>query len=137
MIHEGQLGYQERGLLKVVDLGEWWKSQTGLPLPLGCNVVRKDLGKEIIRKLERLMKKSIEYALSHREEALSFATKYAREIKEDKAKVGRFVSMYVNQRTLDYGEDGRKAVRLLLELGYKQGIIKVPPPDVVFSDEVS
>ncbi len=84
MIHEGQLGYQERGLLKVVDLGEWWKSQTGLPLPLG-----------------------------------------------------RFVSMYVNQRTLDYGEDGRKAVRLLLELGYKQGIIKVPPPDVVFSDEVS
>ena len=84
VIHEGQLGYQERGLLKVVDLGEWWKSQTGLPLPLG-----------------------------------------------------RFVSMYVNQRTLDYGEDGRKAVRLLLELGYKQGIIKVPPPDVVFSDEVS
>ena len=93
MIHEGQLGYQERGLLKVVDLGEWWKSQTGLPLPLGCKVVRKDLGKEIIRKLERLMKKSIEYALSHREEALSFATKYAREIKEDKAKVGRFVSI--------------------------------------------
>ncbi|WP_448583482.1 menaquinone biosynthesis family protein [Thermocrinis sp.] len=135
VIHEGQLGYQGRGLLKVVDLGEWWKSQTGLPLPLGCNVVRKDLGKEVIKKIERLMKKSIEYALSHREEALSFAIEYARDIKDEKAKVDRFVSMYVNQRTLDYGEDGRKAVRLLLELGYQQGIIKVPPPNIIFSDE--
>ncbi len=135
VIHEGQLGYQGRGLLKVVDLGEWWKSQTGLPLPLGCNVVRKDLGKEVIKKIERLMKKSIEYALSHREEALSFAIEYARDIKDEKAKVDKFVSMYVNQRTLDYGEDGRKAVRLLLELGYQQGIIKVPPPNIIFSDE--
>jgi len=136
VIHEGQLGYKDKGLLKLVDLGEWWKFQTGLPLPLGCNVVRKDLGDEVIRKIERLMKKSVEYALSHREEALSFAIKYARDIKEDRAKVDKFVSMYVNQRTLDYGEDGRRAVRLLLDLGYKQGIIKVPPPKVIFSDEV-
>jgi len=135
VIHEGQLSYKDRGLLKVVDLGEWWQSQTDLPLPLGGNVVRKDLGKDVIKKIERLMRKSVEYALLHREEALNFALRYAREIKEDRAKVDRFVGMYVNHRTLDYGEDGRRAVRLLLEMGYEKGIIKVPPPRLIFSDE--
>jgi|GEM_PF-2011258 len=115
----------------MVEVSNW--PSTTLGLRGGKERFREGNYKEVRKTYE----KSIEYALSHREEALSFATKYAREIKEDKAKVGRFVSMYVNQRTLDYGKDGRKAVRLLLELGYKQGIIKVPPPDVVFSDEVS
>ncbi|WP_448587589.1 menaquinone biosynthesis family protein [Thermocrinis sp.] len=137
LIHEGQLIYEDRGLVKLVDLGQWWKEKTSLPLPLGCNVVRKDLGLELIRKIERLMKESVRYALAHKEEALSFAKNYARDIKDDHLKVDRFVSMYVNHRTLDYGEDGRKAVRLLLTLGYEKGIIKVPPPKIIFSDERS
>jgi Predicted periplasmic solute-binding protein len=136
VIHEGQLSYKDKGLSKVVDLGEWWKESFGLPLPLGCNVVRKDLGKEIIQKIERLMRKSVEYALSHPEEALKYAREYARDIKKDTEKTKKFVSMYVNERTIDYGEDGRRAVRLLLSLGYQRGIIGVPPPEVLFSDEV-
>jgi 1,4-dihydroxy-6-naphthoate synthase len=136
VIHEGQLSYKDKGLSKVVDLGEWWKESFGLPLPLGGNVVRKDLGKEIIQKIERLMRKSVEYALSHPEEALKYAREYAREIKEDTEKTKKFVSMYVNERTIDYGEDGRRAVRLLLSLGYQRGIIEVPPPEMIFSDEV-
>ncbi len=136
VIHEGQLSYKDKGLNKVVDLGEWWKESFGLPLPLGGNVVRKDLGKEIIQKIERLMRKSVEYALSHPEEALKYAREYARDIKEDTEKTKKFVSMYVNERTIDYGEDGRRAVRLLLSLGYQRGIIEVPPPEMIFSDEV-
>jgi 1,4-dihydroxy-6-naphthoate synthase len=136
VIHEGQLSYKDKGLSKVVDLGEWWKESFGLPLPLGGNVVRKDLGKEIIKKIERLMRKSVEYALSHPEEALKYAREYARDIKEDTERTKKFVSMYVNERTIDYGEDGRRAVRLLLSLGYQRGIIEVPPPEVIFSDEV-
>ncbi|QID32877.1 MqnA/MqnD/SBP family protein [Pampinifervens florentissimum] len=136
VIHEGQLSYQDRGLQKMVDLGKWWQEKTNLPLPLGCNVVRKDLGAELIRKMERLMRNSIEYALQHKEEALSFAREYARDIKEDMERTGRFVSMYVNHRTLDYGEDGRQAVRLLLQMGIERGIIKAKMLEVIFSDEV-
>ncbi|RMH03243.1 MAG: ABC transporter substrate-binding protein [Aquificota bacterium] len=136
VIHEGQLSYEEKGLVKVLDLGEWWKKETGLPLPLGCNIIRKDLGWEVIKKFERLMRKSVEYALSHTEEALSFAKEYARDIKEDDEKTRRFVGMYVNERTLDYGEEGRRAVRLLLEMGISRGIIKASMPEVIFSDEV-
>lgn len=136
VIHEGQLSYVDKGLKKIVDLGQWWQEKTGLPLPLGCNVVRKDLGTENIRKIEKLMKESIRYALEHREEAIEFAREYARDIKEDMERTNRFVGMYVNHRTLDYGEDGRDAVRLLLKLGVERGIIKVDMPHTIFSDEV-
>lgn len=136
VIHEGQLSYVDKGLKKIVDLGQWWQEKTGLPLPLGCNVVRKDLGLENIRKIERLMKESIKYALEHKEEAIEFAREYARDIKEDMERTKRFVSMYVNHRTLDYGEDGRKAVKLLLKLGIERGIIKADMPHNIFSDEV-
>ncbi len=136
VIHEGQLSYQDRGLKKVVDLGQWWMGKTNLVLPLGGNIIRKDLGVEIIRKMERLMRRSIEYALQHREQALSFAREYARDIKEDTERTNRFVSMYVNHRTLDYGEDGRRAVRLLLQMGIERNIIEANMPEVIFSDEV-
>ena len=136
VIHEGQLSYQDRGLKKVVDLGQWWMEKTNLVLPLGGNIIRKDLGVEIIRKMERLMRRSIEYALQHREEALSFAREYARDIKEDTERINRFVSMYVNHRTLDYGEDSRRAVRLLLQMGIERNIIEANMPEVIFSDEV-
>ena len=136
VIHEGQLSYQDKGLKKFIDLGKWWQEKTGLPLPLGCNVVRKDLGIQTIRKIERLMKESIKYALEHKEEALEFARKYARDIREDKERTDKFVSMYVNERTLDYGEDGRQAVKLLIQLGIEKGIIKGDMPHTIFSDEV-
>lgn len=106
----------------MVDLGEWWKESFGLPLPLGGNVVRKDLGKEIIQKIERLMRKSVEYALSHPEEALKYAREQCKGHKRRHRKTKKFVSMYVNERTIDYGEDGRRAVRLLLSLGYQRGL---------------
>ncbi len=136
VIHEGQLSYLDRGLTKVVDLGQWWKEKYGLVLPLGCNVVRKDLGKETIRKIEKLMRESVEYAINHMDMALEYAKEYARDIKESEEKTKRFVSMYVNQRTIDYGEDGRRAVRLLLRLGKEANIIKVDIPEKVFSDEL-
>ncbi|NPA41116.1 MAG: ABC transporter substrate-binding protein [Aquificae bacterium] len=135
VIHEGQLTYADHGLTKIVDLGEWWKKKYDLPLPLGCNIVRKDLGSEVIRKIERLMRKSIEYSLREREKALSYAIDYARDLQEDRQRTDKFVGMYVNHRTVDYGEDGREAVRLLLRLGREKGIIKVPIPKVIFSDE--
>ncbi len=136
VIHEGQLTYKDRGLHSVVDLGKWWKEKTGLPLPLGCNVVRKDLGKEVIKRIERLMRKSVEYALKEREKALSYAVDFARDLKEDVNRTEKFVSMYVNERTVDYGEDGRRAVRLLLKMGRERGIIKTEVPEVIFSDEI-
>ncbi len=135
VIHEGQLTYQDYGLTKIIDLGEWWKEETGLPLPLGCNIVRKDLGKETISKIERLMRKSVEYALKEREKALAYAIDYARDLQEDRERTGRFVSMYVNERTVDYGKDGREAVRLLLKLGRERGIIETEIPEIIFSDE--
>ncbi len=136
VIHEGQLTYSDHGLIKVVDLGEWWKERYGLPLPLGCNIVRKDLGKSVIRKLEGLMRKSIEYSLRERDRALAYAIEYARGLQEDKDRTDKFVGMYVNHRTVDYGEDGRKAVRLLLKLGRERGVIKKDIPEIIFSDEV-
>jgi 1,4-dihydroxy-6-naphthoate synthase len=124
IIHEGQLTFQNQGLHLVVDLGVWWQEQTGLPLPLGGNVVRRDLGAETIRNISRLLKESIRYALDHRSAALDYALKYARDM--DKALADRFVGMYVNDWTLDYGERGRAAVRKLLDEGYKAGVIPKP-----------
>jgi 1,4-dihydroxy-6-naphthoate synthase len=109
------------GFSLMEDLGEWWYSETGLPLPLGGNVVRRDLGEETIREVARLIKASIQYALDHREEALAYALDYARDLPREQA--DRFVSMYVNEWTVDYGETGRKAVRALLSRGHEAGVI--------------
>lgn len=136
IIHEGQITYEDRGLYKFVDLGEDWKNKYGLPLPLGCNIVRKDLEYDVIKKIEKLMKQSIEKALEIREEALSYAINYARELEKDVNKTDTFVSMYVNERTIDYKEDGKEAVRLLYKLGKEKGIIKVDIPEIIFTDEV-
>ncbi len=124
IIHEGQLTFQNQGLSLVVDLGVWWQEKTGLPLPLGGNVVRRDLGHETISEVSRLLKQSIQYALDHRKESLEHALKYARDM--DISLADRFVGMYVNEWTLDYGERGREAVRRLLEEGHKAGIIPSP-----------
>lgn len=122
IIHEGQLTYAEEGLHLVADLGEWWARETdGLPMPLGGNVIRKDLGPELMRQVSRLLRESIAYALEHREAALDYAKEYGRGL--DEAQTDEFVDMYVNQRTLDYGEDGRQAVQLFLDRGYRAGII--------------
>jgi len=122
IIHEGQVTYSDIGLHKVLDLGEWWYDQTSLPLPLGANVIRKDLGMDKMRQISELLKASIQYALEYHTEALDYAMTYARGIKEDLA--DRFVGMYVNDYTLDYGEKGRAGVRRLLEWGYQAGVIK-------------
>jgi 1,4-dihydroxy-6-naphthoate synthase len=124
IIHEGQLTFQNLGLHRVVDLGVWWQDRTGLPLPLGGNAVRRDLGKKPMRQISRLLKESIRYALAHRSEALDYALRYARNM--DKALADRFVSMYVNEYTLDYGPRGREAVRRLLDEGHRAGIIPSP-----------
>ncbi len=121
IIHEGQLTFHNQGLHLVTDLGVWWQDRTGLPLPLGGNVVRKDLGRDTMREVSRLIKESIRYALSHRDEALAYALKYARDM--DAALADRFVGMYVNHWTLDYGERGRAAVCRLLEEGHRAGLI--------------
>lgn len=124
IIHEGQLTFQNNGLHLVVDMGVWWHDRTGLPLPLGGNVVRKDLGTEAMSEISRLLKESIRYGLAHRKEALGHALQYARDMGEDLA--DRFVGMYVNDWTLDYGDRGRQAVRRLLDEGHKAGIIPNP-----------
>ncbi|HVB31849.1 MAG TPA: MqnA/MqnD/SBP family protein [Gemmatimonadaceae bacterium] len=124
LIHEGQLTFADRGLHLVQDLGEWWYQETGLPLPLGGNVVRKDLGTALIKQVSRHLKASIVYALDHRAGALDHAMKYARGLARSKADT--FVGMYVNDWTLDYGDRGRQAVRLLLERGVQSGIIPGP-----------
>src|SRR5215213_2782140 len=121
LIHEGQLTHESEGLALIEDLGEWWYVQTGLPLPLGGNVVRRDLGEETVQEVARLIRASIQYALHHREEALAYALNYARNLPPEMA--DKFVSMYVNEWTLDYGEIGRQAVRTLLLRGYEAGII--------------
>ena len=121
LIHEGQLTHEGEGFHLIEDLGEWWYGETGLPLPLGGNVVRRDLGEETINEVARLIKASIQYALDHREGALAYALGYARDLPP--ALADRFVSMYVNEWTVDYGETGRKAVRTLLSRGYEAGII--------------
>jgi 1,4-dihydroxy-6-naphthoate synthase len=121
VIHEGQLTFEDNGLSLVVDLGEWWFAETGLPLPLGGNVVRKDLGTDVIRKISRHLHASIAYALSHRAGALDHAMKFARGL--ERAKADEFVGMYVNDWTLDYGEAGRRSVQLLLDRGADAGVI--------------
>jgi len=123
VIHEGQLTYPEMGLGKVVDLGEWWKGETGLPLPLGGNGIRRSLGEDLKRRLCRLLTESIEYGLDHRGEALEYAVRYARGLEDDPERSDRFVGMYVNDWTRDYGEVGRKAVQLLLDRGHEAGIL--------------
>jgi len=125
IIHEGQLSYNRSGLHKVVDLGKWWGDMTGLPLPLGGNAIRRDLGFETILGINRALRDSIRYALDHREEALDYAMQFARDL--DKNTANNFVGMYVNERTLDYAEDGRKAIHMLLDRGFREGIIKVQP----------
>lgn len=127
IIHEGQLTYREEGFEKVVDLGEWWFETTNLTLPLGGNAIRRDLGDELIQKIGRVLKRSIEHGLQHREEALDYAMQFARGL--DRAKADEFVGMYVNQMTLDADEEIRKAVRLLLAMGHGAGVIadKVAP----------
>jgi len=124
IIHEGQLTFQDQGLHLVVDLGVWWQERTGLPLPLGGNVVRRDLGDQSIRLISRLLKQSIRYGLEHRQDALTYALKYARDM--DRGLADRFVGMYVNDWTLDYGERGRAAVQRLLEEAHKAGVISQP-----------
>jgi 1,4-dihydroxy-6-naphthoate synthase len=122
LIHEGQLTYQDAGLHLLADLGEWWAAETnGLPLPLGGNVIRKDLGPELMREVSRLLRASIAYGLEHRTAALAHAMSYGRGLDDDQT--DEFVGMYVNQRTLDYGESGRRAVQLFLDRGFEAGII--------------
>lgn len=121
VIHEGQLTYQADQLQLVVDLGKWWMEETGLPLPLGANGIRKDLGPECIRDVHRLLHASIQYGLEHRAEALAYALEYGRGL--DTAKADAFVGMYVNDWTLDFGPRGREAVATLLERGYRGGVI--------------
>lgn len=121
LIHEGQLTYGSEGLHKVLDLGEWWFAETGLQLPLGGNAIRKDLGPELTAKVSRLLHDSIKYALENREEALAYAMQFARDLPTELA--DRFVGMYVNEVTLDYGEDGRRAVQLLLDRAFDAGLI--------------
>ena len=124
IIHEGQLTFQNQGLHLIVDLGVWWQDKTGLPLPLGGNVVRKDLGDATIREVSRLIRASIQYSLDNRDKALEYALNYARDM--DVTLADKFVGMYVNEWTLDYGDRGRAAVRKLLEEAHKAGIIPNP-----------
>lgn len=121
IIHEGQLTYADEDLQLIVDLGKWWYDETGLPLPLGANAIRKDLGEHVVRQVDRLLKRSIQYGLKHRGEALDYALGFGRGL--DREKADRFVGMYVNDWTLDFGERGREAVALLLARGHDTGVI--------------
>ena len=130
IIHEGQLTYARHQLSLVVDLGRWWKDETTLPLPLGANAIRKDLGGEVIRDVDRLLRQSIDYALDHRQEALDHALQYGRDL--DRPLADRFVGMYVNDWTRDFGAAGREACRLFLQRGFEAGVIsKLVPPEFV------
>ena len=125
IIHEGQLTYSTSGLHKVIDLGIWWRETTGLVLPLGGNAIRRSLGAERHKVISKALRDSIQHALDHREPALEYAMQFARDL--DTSTASRFVSMYVNERTLDYGADGREAIRKLLDLGHERGIIPIAP----------
>jgi len=124
IIHEGQLTYAEQGLSLIVDLGEWWHKETGLPLPLGANAIRKDLGQTAMEEVTALLKESIEYGLNHRDEALKYALQFGRNL--DRAAADRFVGMYVNDWTLDFGERGREAISVLLDRAHQAAIIPQP-----------
>jgi len=121
IIHEGQLTYANDGLVKIIDLGQWWREETGLPLPLGGNAIRRSLGNDVMTIATNALRDSIQHALDNREEALAYAMQFARDL--DPTLANRFVGMYVNERTLNYGDDGKEAIRKLLELGYDRGII--------------
>ncbi|MDQ3347423.1 MAG: ABC transporter substrate-binding protein [Acidobacteriota bacterium] len=122
LIHEGQLTYQDEGLRKIVDLGEWWAGRTGgLPLPLGGNIIRRDLGPDMIAKVSKMLHDSIAYALSHRAEAVEYALQFGRGL--DRGKTDTFVGMYVNDLTLDYGDRGRRAVERLMAEAFERGLI--------------
>jgi len=133
LIHEGQLLFPQLGLHKVIDLGIWWQEQTGLPLPLGGNAVRKALGPDLGRLIARTIRESVEYGLEHREDALKYAMQFARDMETDLA--DQFVGMYVNKWTLGYGEKGRRAVNELIERGTAAGILP-GPPSVEFLEEI-
>jgi 1,4-dihydroxy-6-naphthoate synthase len=124
LIHEGQLTYAAQGLKKLVDLGEWWHSRTKLPLPLGGNAIRKDLGQQTIEKATKLLRDSIVYSLAHRKEALHYAMSFARDMSEDMA--NRYVGMYVNELTVDCGDRGRRAVKTLFDEAFSKGLLKEP-----------
>jgi 1,4-dihydroxy-6-naphthoate synthase len=121
IIHEGQLTYGRDGLKKILDLGVWWNEQTGLPLPLGGNAIRRSLGTEVQTVVTTALRDSIRHAMAHRDAALEYAMQFARDLDVNLA--NRFVGMYVNERTINYGDDGREAIRKLLEMGYERGII--------------
>lgn len=121
IIHEGQLTYAKEGLMKLLDLGQWWREQTSLPLPLGGNAIRRSLGENVQRIATAALRDSIQHALDHREEALLYAMQFARDL--DTPTAHTFVGMYVNERTLDYGADGREAITKLLDMGHQRGII--------------
>lgn len=125
LIHEGQLTYRDQGFHKVVDLGEWWQERTHLPLPLGCNVIRRDLGENLMRRIGGHLRDSIQYALDHRNEAMEYALSFSRGL--DEQRVDRFVGMYVNDLTLDYGEDGREGIRRLMAEAFEKGLIPQAP----------
>jgi 1,4-dihydroxy-6-naphthoate synthase len=125
IIHEGQLTYSSSGLYRVLDLGIWWKETTGLVLPLGGNAIRRSLGAEQHKVISKALRDSIQHALDHREQALEYAMQFARDL--DTTLANRFVSMYVNDRTLDYGADGREAIRKLLDVGHERAIIPIKP----------
>lgn len=134
IIHEGQLTFNRSGLHKILDMGKWWRDETGLPLPLGGNVIRRDLGPELMNSCCTALRNSIQYALENREEALQYAMQFARDL--DPQMADKFVGMYVNDRTLDYGRDGREAIAKLLELGYERGIIP-HKPNVEFAGDAA
>jgi 1,4-dihydroxy-6-naphthoate synthase len=123
VIHEGQLTWSDRGLHSIVDLGAWWKEETAGPLPLGANGIRKDLDSALKERLCGLLTDSVNYALDHRQEALDYAIRYARDLEEDPERSNRFVGMYVNHWTRRYGEAGRQAVQGLLDRGFEAGLI--------------
>ena len=125
IIHEGQLTYSTSGLYKVIDLGAWWRETTGLVLPLGGNAIRRSLGAEVHKIVSKALRDSINFALDNREQALEYAMQFARDL--DARLASNFVNMYVNERTLDYGPDGREAIRKLLELGHERGLIPIAP----------
>jgi 1,4-dihydroxy-6-naphthoate synthase len=122
LIHEGQLTYKDEGLRKIVDLGEWWSDRThGLPLPLGGNIIRRDLGPDMIRKVSKMLHDSIAYALSHRTQAVEYAERFGRGL--DRERTDKFVGMYVNDLTLGYGERGKRAVERLMTEAFEKGLI--------------
>jgi len=125
IIHEGQLSYANVGLQRILDLGKWWLDMTGLPLPLGGNAIRRELGTSLLASITQALRDSIQYALDHRDEALEYAMQFARDL--DRATANRFVGMYVNERTLDYGPEGKEAIRRLLDMGHRAGIIPHKP----------